>query len=1182
MHQITPHQRAALDYRTHISLTANAGSGKTFVLSRRYVEIALNEDISLRNIVAITFTEKAASELYKKISDEISGRLLVSNDFKEKRKLEKIRRQLVSANISTIHSFCIDLLREFPVEAQLDAGFIPIDNHLTNELIDLSIEEVIRNSLKDNESANDLKYLIRIFASRDTFAKALSSLIQKRKNILKLSNEIYSKTEDEISRFFHDTFEKNLSLILFKNRDKVIECIKVINHTVLVSKPDNPAAQEIEVLLKQLAAAAELKDVFQILEGLKNKLLTGTLKLRQQGYLKAGREGLKDQIDIIEEYFTDLDNFQLTYEDSSAELELARFGKKLVKIFNHTLSVYNSKKRQNGYLDFEDILIFSQQILCRPDVCKKLHEKYHYIMIDEYQDTNEIQYEIFMPILEYLRKGNLFIVGDEKQSIYMFRDAELNIFNRTKREISQICGQDSLLNLPDSFRMAPAICLFTNFIFRKHFSDPDPAYNEVGCNDLVCAKDEGTPGRVEILLAGKGRSTEAELVAAKILELQNGVQQMADTEKFNLDEIAILCRKRRSFEELEMVFSKYKIPYTIVGGKGFYQKQFVMDIFNYLQFLFNRDNDAALVGILRSPFFTLSDAEIFEISLCEKPNFWENLRAYSAKSAKIQEIVSILSENLLLVHEYDLTSLLRKIIREGSYISVLSSRPNGAQELANLEKLITVSGKFFETGYKTIYDFINYLENAINNVNDEEQASVAPENNSVKIMTVHQAKGLEYKAVFLYACHDHSQSDSVKAKSVSVDKDFGLLTSVPLNGNLFEDYKSAPIVLLHNFISKKKNLAEIKRLLYVGVTRAKNFLFISASHSGYKFHEESFMNLIIQAIQLRLPGEKAEINFDLSFLKAGEEGYSNYIRKMTLEIPVINDINNVPAVEPGQPSFALSGKKLMINNIEDTPEGEIISATKIAVYTQCPLKYYLTYELGYGKLFRYFKPDLISYDLKTREEEDNHLFTDIKGKVIHAVLEKELLPSQCGNMIAELIKNELSFSEATDENITALKNNISRDLDRYFNSKIFSELSSYAVYRNEFKIQCRESDYYLFGIIDRLIISDDRAIIVDFKSDEISAHEINGRAESYLPQLKFYAYLTGRLYPQINSIEVWLVFIRFPDEAVKITLSKGELEAIGIELNGVADRIRNRKFAGNLFHCSNCHYSHKNGKCIKS
>ena len=208
MNELTQHQKAALNYSEHISLTANAGSGKTLVLAKRFVEIAVNEDVLLRNLVAITFTEKAAAELYKRISEEIESGIIRSFDAGLRKKLERLRRQLVSANISTIHSFCIDILKEFPAEAQIDANFTPIDKTLLDELIQISVEEVIRNSLKDPGGIKQLKYLIRIFASKNLFARELQSLIEKRKNILSVAEKIYDKSEEEIASGFFSVFEE--------------------------------------------------------------------------------------------------------------------------------------------------------------------------------------------------------------------------------------------------------------------------------------------------------------------------------------------------------------------------------------------------------------------------------------------------------------------------------------------------------------------------------------------------------------------------------------------------------------------------------------------------------------------------------------------------------------------------------------------------------------------------------------------------------------------------------------------------------------------------------------------------------------------------------------------------------------------------------------------------------------
>src|SRR3989304_4784217 len=159
MAELTPHQIQALDFEHSISLRANAGSGKTFLRAKEYLQIAITGNVPIQKIAAITFTDKAAGELYKRIAEEIENQIEVAEDDSDISKLEKIRRQLVSANISTIHSFCINILREFPVEAELDANFTAIDQNTSADLLELSIEESIRNKIEEPDNG-EVKHLI--------------------------------------------------------------------------------------------------------------------------------------------------------------------------------------------------------------------------------------------------------------------------------------------------------------------------------------------------------------------------------------------------------------------------------------------------------------------------------------------------------------------------------------------------------------------------------------------------------------------------------------------------------------------------------------------------------------------------------------------------------------------------------------------------------------------------------------------------------------------------------------------------------------------------------------------------------------------------------------------------------------------------------------------------------------
>ncbi|MBT8387548.1 MAG: UvrD-helicase domain-containing protein, partial [Ignavibacteria bacterium] len=741
---LTPHQSVALDISQSVSLTANAGSGKTYVLAKRYLEIAVIADVTLNNIAAITFTEKAAGELYKKISEEIDLMYKSNSDNLLKKKLRNIRRQLVSANISTIHSFCLDILREYPVEAELDANFIPIDARTSGELLELSAEETIKKLL-NSENNEQIKSLYRLFSSKHLLAKVLIKLVEKRKNVIELNNKIYQSSHTKIAAFFNESFNELAKDIYNLEEKNFWQHFNIINEKVLEHNTDNEIAIKIKEYITKDKDNIDIKDLLNLLFELKTLVCTDKGNIRDRGYLSTKvRDGVKESITKVEAFFEDISKLVVDNDYQLVENQLAKYGKSLISIFEFVLAEYETKKRENGFLDYEDILIKTKNILQNEYVKEALSEKYKYLMIDEYQDTNEIQYNIFLPILDYLKKGNLFVVGDEKQSIYQFRDAELEVFERTKLDIVEKYGKNSKLLLPDSFRMAPKLCLFTNYIFKEIFKDPKKIYNEVQPSSFICARDNDFDGKVEILLADENDdNAEADLVAKRIVQLVNG--EFTNRDK-NWNNIAVLVRKRSSFASLEKSFTKFNIPYSIIGGKGFYQQQAIYDIYNYFSFLLNKENDTALVGVLRSPFFTVSDSMLFELSFFDGNNYWQKISNAKKQISMWNHIAEQLEENLLLSHRVDISFLLRKILSESDFLPVVSSEKSGVQELANINKLVNITVEFANQGFRTLYDYVNFLADAIDSREEEAQASLSEDKERVSILTIHQAKGLEFSA----------------------------------------------------------------------------------------------------------------------------------------------------------------------------------------------------------------------------------------------------------------------------------------------------------------------------------------------------------------------------------------------------------------------------------------------------
>ncbi len=1177
MNRITPYQSAALKYNNHISLTANAGSGKTFVLSRRFVEIAVNENLSLRNLVAITFTEKAASELFKKISDEVERRLVSGTDDEEMKKLERIRRQLVSANISTIHAFCINVLKEFPSEAKIDAGFSPIDKAYSDDLIQLSVEEVTGMLLKNPEHDNEIKYLIRLFGSKSLLAGQLISLIERRKSILTLAEKLYSKDEEEITRFFRSKFIE-VSTELFKDKLKsLVDSLSVINNEVFNKDKSNSVALEVNNYLIRLNKEVDFNLSLSIVHSLAEKMLTKKGTVLIKGYLGKTGENFTGQIPFIEETFAELTGLVPLSEDHKTEKELARFGKILIDVFKKIVEKYDEKKKLNGYLDFEDILIKTKTLLNDKEICARLFENYKYIMVDEYQDTNEIQFDIIMPILDNLKRGNLFIVGDEKQSIYMFRDAELEIFRRTKELISEDASSNRLLMLPHSFRMAPKISLFANVVFSRLFENPNKYFNDVDYNELVCSRDDSVEGNIEFIISDAEVSTDSEaiLVAKRIKQLV----AKENSPEYTYDDFTILCRKRKSFDEIEDAFTQLSIPYTIVGGKGFYQQQVIYDIYNYLNFLINVTNDAALIGVLRSPFFTISDAEIFEISLEDGENYWDKFTNYSRSKDRLIKVYKILSENLEIAWNIDIPILVKKIIEDTGYLAVITAGLRGKHEIASIEKLLRISNSFFNQGLKSLYDFVKFLEDATSNRLDEGEPGISLLDDSVKLMTLHQSKGLEFKAVVLYNSQDHSAGSAVKSKSVQVDKDFGLLTSLP-NESYFNQYQYAPIVSLYNFIIKEKNHAETKRQLYVGITRAKDLLLISGSKKNSGIHKDSYLGLLSDGLGSELNTD-LKLSGELQFLKYEKDKYQLSRRNLEFSIPVLNKIDSGDDLERVKEEKGLIQLNDKTAGIADVQEEEIISATKVAVYSQCPVKYYLTYELGYLDIYMNYKRSITEFDFYNSEEKEHKILADVKGKIVHTILEKEHNFGGEGILVDSLLSNEKELQFQNAEVISQLKQDIQQTVKLYYVSDNYKNLKRYKNFFNEYKIYAKEKDYFLFGIIDKLIIENDTAFIVDYKTDNISKDEIPERFEQYKTQLLFYAYLVSRSNANIKKFILQIVFLSYPDVVVKTEMKEEDMGFIKNLIEEFVHKTRKVEYVKNLKHCSRCVYFKNDGNCVK-
>lgn len=1186
MNELTPHQKEALDIEHSISLTANAGSGKTFILAKRYLDIAVNANIRVNKIAAITFTEKAAGELYKRISAELDKLILNENNPPKKGKLKSIRRDLVSAKISTIHSFCLDILREFPVEAEIDANFSPIDENKAEELLDLALEDAVKKLLGDKYLSENVKVLMRLFGSKNQLFKQLRVLIKKRKNISLLKDSLYKKEVDKIAEEYHSLFLKYAEQLFFSERKDFQKIIERLNESAL--EYGSSKASQASAIIGNIGTEADVIKWLKLMHQLFEIVCTTNGTIRKQGYLPAKlQQNLEEDIQYAEEFFKLTNNFIINDNFNEAELQLAKISKIIIDIFDQILGIYQSKKKEAGFLDFEDILLKTRAILFDDTVKNSLQNKYSYLLVDEFQDTNELQYEIFLPIVNYLKSGNLFVVGDEKQSIYRFRDAELEVFGRTKSDIKNKDGESSLKVLPDSFRMAPNICLFTNHLFKNLFKKPGKLYSEVEQTDIVCARDNDFKGHIEIILSDKEK--EAEVIAEKILLLLNDKKSTVN----NWKDIAVLVRKRKSFKEIENAFTKYKIPFLILGGTGFYQRQSVSDIFNYFAFLLDEKNDTALIGLLRSPFFSVPDSNIYRLSFYEGESYLQKIVNAAKKDNYWKKLNVVLTENLKLAKRVNPDEILRKILNESGFLSVIASRPDGEQELANVNKLISLTIDFFTEGYSTLYDYVSFLKDSIETTEDEAQGKPAASTDAVNILTIHQAKGLEYSAVFLFSCDDFTKTEGVVSKNITVSKEFGVLTKVPLNDDYFNDYEELPLVKMYNVVEKKRDLAEIKRLLYVAVTRAKDYLFISSKKNNKNiFNPYSFMYLIQKGLNIVLSSDEISIRENLGRLIKKEGKFITERETIHLHIPILKGESKKPFDD--NPEKIIPDKKFLIKTIADTSANELISASRLSVFLQCPLKYKLKYVYGFKEIYDFYKrnydKNVKSYRQEFKREEENIITeqliferTDIaavKGKIIHKALQKNIPPNSIDDFVKKELLAEADSIEGSEILTGQIGNELKTDIQNFIVSEQYLFLNSFTNFKSEFEIYLKENDYYLFGIIDKIIFTEDKIIIADYKTDSITEEEINTRAKDYINQLRFYSYIVHNYFRDNRKIEMRIVFTKHPGKPVILLNSEETLHGIKKHILSFINAVRNSKFEPEISHCADCNFAINGKQCI--
>ena len=861
--ELLPEQSAAAyEIDKHISVTAGPGSGKTFVLVQRYLHILHKHKLNIDQIVAITFTNRAANEMRERLRNDLT-QILVSESGDERKRWLSYKRTLDGAVITTIHGFCARLLREFPVEAGIDPQFLLLDEHRAAMLLESVVEEVLSKFISDGH----------IEVSRLTLgvgrAKLAAALAQAYLEVRRQGLSV-----EELARITGESHCKESDhLHALKDLDNAMAKFFALPRTTPATKRNYAEIagvwSKLRDYLNRIPEHETLAEFCQKVETFR--------ELRPQA-----RGNFADHVRTLDELIWAK---ELTgrLPQVSFDLFACRYALEMVNLLGRIDERLNEEKQKLSALDFDDLEVRTLELLNNPAVLARAAERYKFFLVDEFQDTNGLQRQLLerLALTKGRRPANLFIVGDRKQSIYGFRGADVDVFREMTKTLVGAGGEPRPLLL--NFRSQPPLINFFNFLFARLFQ---PSEEVTTTSDEELAKlgyvphepseskreQEDSGPLVELLIATEPRTEDyrpaRDFRELDAIQLANRIALLKqENSDLNYSDIALLFRAMTQVHIYETVFRRANIPYQTVLGRGFYQRDEVKDLIQLLRFLDNRTDELALAAVLRSPICGISDNALLALRSAPRLDEVESMKTSGATRRLLRALrehseIAYISDqehellerasNLInhLVarrHHYTIEDLLRYAVAESEYFAVIAANFDGAQRLANVHRLFTLAARFERSGNHLIRDFVRYVEEfeAIGSRESEGQIDEAA--NAVKLMTIHQAKGLEFPVVIIPELH---RSKNPPEFSFMLDRHRGLTLKVPDGrGNRVAGCTFSELEKRHAW----REQFESMRLLYVAATRAEDRLILSGAVeelSKLNGSRDSWLKWIWQALDL--------------------------------------------------------------------------------------------------------------------------------------------------------------------------------------------------------------------------------------------------------------------------------------------------------------------------------------------
>ena len=1114
-------KQAVLSEETPILLSASAGSGKTFVLSTRVVFKLLNsqEQIYPQDLLVVTFAKSAAKEMFERISLQMKTLI---NKYPNNKNLYKQYSLLSQSNITTIDSFCSNLLREKFELSNISPNFriaeeaeiYEIKSKILDEIFEEQYSESPTNfqTLCDYFSLNgDLNLknaLLEIYQKSRTypFPKIyLSRIVDKYKYAPKLDDSDWAK---EVKNGIYDNINKAKFLLLNSLthmddpvlRKSFSPCIKdfISQLEESANKINITKYSEISTILNQinfpnLPRYSKKTNPF-------DQDLCNEIKSKYINPAKKIMSSLSNYIITEEQYENDL-NKQLPVLQKLADLSFEFYEK------------MEQKKQKLNLLEFSDLLLKSLELLAVPyedgftltDVGKEMSKYFKEILVDEFQDVNQAQDMLFHILSD--NGKNLFMVGDIKQSIYRFRQADPKVFLKHRQTYSKDTNKGTVINLNNNFRSQKEITNATNFLFGQIMTENFGGSNYKNGEQLFSSSNiipkENMFTEFHIITNDVNEESnldyEAKHIASKI--------KLMLTEKFEINDGSLVrpCEPKdfailfRSGKQIPKILGKYlselNIPFISNNDNGYLDSYEVSITISLLKIINNPLLDIPLCAVLLSPIFNFSTNELAEIRIAckDKPLYNAIRESQNSKCNIFIKELSILRQKSAIL---TVSQLIQEIYNYDSFFSLFALSDFNDQKFYNLQLLLHHAEEYEQFSDYGLSGFLRtldkYAEKNSGNLNSSCNMQLK-NTNAVNIMTIHKSKGLEFPIVFVSFCAKRFNEKDFN-KPILFSSKFGISLKHS-NPSTFSRYNT--LQFNASVLSEKNDMkAEELRLLYVAMTRAKNKLILTAIDNDQKYKNTISSNSILLSSSYC----KSQNSF-YGWLLAG------FMRHK-------DSFFGNSKINFNSEEFNCS---IIIKNKFKKPK--INKHSK----TISKLNYNMIEKIGKQINFKYIDESLSKIPSKLA-------VTDITKSQKNITLKtpsfsEKLTPSEIGIATHEFlqyanfqnaklnIENEIqrlvSFEYITLKQAKHL--NI-RKLKYFFDSKIYKLIENADIVQREksfiYEISAKElypeaddAKIIIQGIIDCLIEKNHQLTIVDYKTDKLSANDLKNL---YTPQLIYY------------------------------------------------------------------------------